>query len=155
MAEQLVASILDHLVNIAHSKGPVPLNKIAISIPDEMESSAQKSLLDAARIAGYQSDRVVLVRECWAIALRYADQWKIEIDQQPTDRIVVFAEVGHTSSSVSAFAFGPHREPRFLFKRTNNKLGGRNFDKAVFEKIKSDFYDDIDSQQEFTKGQDC
>lgn len=40
MAEQLVASILDHLVNIALSKGQVALDKIAISIPDEMESSA-------------------------------------------------------------------------------------------------------------------
>ena len=34
MAEQLVASIIDHLVNIAHSKGQTMLDKIAISIPD-------------------------------------------------------------------------------------------------------------------------
>ena len=81
MPEQLVASIIDHLVNIAHSKGQTLLDKIAISIPDYVESSYQKSLLDAARIAGYSSDRVVLIRECWAIALRYADQWKMEIDQ--------------------------------------------------------------------------
>ena len=110
-----------------------------------MEISAQQSLLDAARIAGYHSDRVVLVRECRAIALRYADQWKIEIDQQPAEkgRVVVFVEVGHTSSSVSAFSFKPHQEPDLLFNETNSDLGGRNFDRAVFEEVERDFWNQI------------
>lgn len=147
--EEVVAMVLQHAQEIASAAAGIQIKDAVLSVPPFYTQQQRLALLDAARISGLSVTG--LINDNTATALVYG----VEKDKQFRDaeepRIVVFFDMGATSTRASVVRF--HNTPSKLEKKANKtvgeyvvkgvawdeQLGALSFDNAIMEKVASGF----------------
>ncbi|XP_073439274.1 heat shock protein 105 kDa isoform X1 [Dendrobates tinctorius] len=128
--EQITAMLLTKLKETAESNLKKPVTDCVISVPSFFTDAERRSVLDSAQIVGLNC--LKLMNDMTAVALNYGiyKQDLPEPDEKP--KIVVFADMGHSSFQISACAFNKGKL-KVLGTAFDPYLGGRNFDEKLVE----------------------
>ena len=139
---QILAAILGHLKWIAEKDQGSPLVDCVIGIPVYATEAMRRSYLDAAKIVGLNTLR--LMHETAATAL----SWGIYKTDLPDNETVnaAFVDVGHASLQTTIVAF-KKGQLKILSEAWDRNLGGRNFDEVLFnhfaEEFKTNYHIDV------------
>ncbi|KAF6769754.1 hypothetical protein AHF37_11739 [Paragonimus kellicotti] len=134
--EQLVAMQLTHLIKFTEEYCGKPLKTVVLNCPSYYTDNERQAILDACLIA--QLKNVQLLDDMSAIALCYGFYVKGLPNAAESPRVVVFICIGYTSTQVAAFNL--RRDFVELLKLTYRRnLGGRDFDRVLFNRLKSTF----------------
>ena len=133
---QIYSMLLHHIVETAEKTLKTKITSAVISVPAHFTDMQRRAVLDAAKLAGVTSQR--LLNDGNAVALAYGIYKKDlpEDDHQP--RNVAFVDMGHTSLQVNIFAFSNGRA-NCLSSVSNPQIGGRNFDERLFNHFAAQF----------------
>lgn len=128
--EQITAMLLTKLKETAESNLKKPVTDCVISVPSFFTDAERRSVLDSAQIVGLNC--LKLMSDMTAVALNYGiyKQDLPALEEKP--KIVVFADMGHSSFQISACAFNKGKL-KVLGTAFDPYLGGRNFDEKVVE----------------------
>lgn len=134
---QVLAMLLSHLKQMAERNLDVPVSNCVIGIPSYFTDLQGVAYLDAAKIAGLNPVR--LMHDGAAIALGYGMHKSTDVVEDHV--YVVFVDVGHcdTQVTVTLLVGG---EVRVLSHESDRNLGGRDFDKVLFEYFAEQFQDE-------------
>jgi heat shock protein 4 len=132
--EQVMAALLVDLRDIAEKEDGAEVKEVVLSVPVYYTEKERYSMLAAARIAGLQCLR--LLDETTATALAYGIY---KTDLPETDPVhVAFVDVGHSSTQVCVVAL-KKGELSVLSNAWDRNLGGRDFDKILFNHFADEF----------------
>ncbi|KAF5399690.1 hypothetical protein PHET_06912 [Paragonimus heterotremus] len=134
--EQLVAMQLTHLLKFTEDYCGRPLKALVLNCPSYYTDNERQAILDACLIA--QLESVQLLDDMSAIALCYGFYVKGLPNVTESPRVVVFICIGYTSTQIAAFNL--RRDFVELLKLTYRRnLGGRDFDRVLFNHLTSKF----------------
>uniref|UniRef100_A0A1I8GP42 Heat shock 70 kDa protein 16 n=1 Tax=Macrostomum lignano TaxID=282301 RepID=A0A1I8GP42_9PLAT len=135
-AEQAVAMMLGKLRSVAESNLDAPVTDCVLNVPIYYDDRERQALLDSASIAGLNC--LKLINDIAAIALSYGFYRKDlpTVGQPP--RIVLFVDMGHCHLQVGLVAFNANCA-RILSTASDANLGGRDFDRALFNHFVEEF----------------
>lgn len=132
--EQIMAALLVDLCDIAKKEHDSPVTDVVLSVPVFYTEKERYSMLAASKIAGLNCLR--LLDETTATALAYGIY---KTDLPDTDpHHVVFVDVGHSSTQVCVVAL-KKGELAVLSNAWDRNLGGRDFDKVLFDHFAEEF----------------
>jgi heat shock protein 4 len=132
--EQIMAALLVDLREIAEKEHNSSVSDVVLSVPVFYTEKERYSMLAASRIAGLNCLR--LLDETTATALAYGIY---KTDLPETDPLhVVFIDVGHSSTQVCVVAL-KKGELAVLSNAWDRNLGGRDFDKVLFDHFADEF----------------
>lgn len=132
--EQIMAALLVDLCDIAKKEHDSPVTDVVLSVPVFYTEKERYAMLAASRIAGLNCLR--LLDETTATALAYGIY---KTDLPDTDpHHVVFVDVGHSSTQVCVVAL-KKGELAVLSNAWDRNLGGRDFDKVLFDHFAEEF----------------
>ena len=132
--EQIMAALLVDLCDIAKKEHDSPVTDVVLSVPVFYTEKERYAMLAASRIAGLNCLR--LLDETTATALAYGIY---KTDLPDTDpHHVVFVDVGHSSTQVCVVAL-KKGELAVLSNAWDRNLGGRDFDKVLFDHFTEEF----------------
>jgi len=134
--EQVTASLLTKLKDIAETALSVKVNDVVISVPSYFTDSQRRALLDGAKMCGLNV--LKLMNETTATALAYGIYKQDLPEQDKPARTVVFVDSGHTSIQVAACSFNKGKLT-MLTSTCDQTVGGRNFDEAIANYFIEDF----------------
>jgi hypothetical chaperone protein len=131
--EDLVAMLLRRIRELASAKAGTPLDRVVLGRParfsteDEADARAETRLLEAARIAGFSSVRLLI--EPIAAALAY----EAELTR---DELVLVADFGAGTSDLTLMRLGPSGRDRAdrrgdVLASDGVTIGGDKFDAAI------------------------
>lgn len=134
--EQIMAALLVDLREIAEKENDSPVTECVLSVPVFYTEAERYAMLAAARIAGLNCLR--LLDETTATALAYGI-YKTDL---PEDKPIhgVFVDVGHASTQVCVVAL-KKGSLAVLSNAWDRNLGGRDFDRVLFEHFREEFKD--------------
>ena len=133
---QIYSMLLRHITETAEKTLNTKIASAVISVPTHFTDMQRRAVLDAAKLAGVNLQR--LLNDGNAVALAYGIYKKDlpEDDHQP--RNVAFVDIGHTSLQVNIFAFS-NGKANCLSSVSNPQLGGRDFDERLFHHFATQF----------------
>jgi heat shock protein 4 len=132
--EQIMAALLVDLCDIAKKEHDSPVTDVVLSVPVFYTEKERHAMLAASKIAGLNCLR--LLDETTATALAYGI-YKTDLpDNDPQH--VVFVDVGHSSTQVCVVAL-KKGELSVLSNAWDRNLGGRDFDKVLFDHFAEEF----------------
>lgn len=132
--EQIMAALLVDLCDIAKKEHDSPVTDVVLSVPVFYTEKERYAMLAASKIAGLNCLR--LLDETTATALAYGI-YKTDLpDNDPQH--VVFIDVGHSSTQVCVVAL-KKGELSVLSNAWDRNLGGRDFDKVLFDHFAEEF----------------
>ena len=135
--EQVMAALLVDLRDMAEKEDGSEVKDAVLSVPVYYTEKERYSMLAAAKIAGLNCLR--LLDETTATALAYG-LYKTDLpEDNPVN--VAFVDVGHSSTQVCVAAL-KKGELSVLSNAWDRNLGGRDFDKVLFDH----FADEFDAQ---------
>jgi len=134
-AEQLTASLFTKIKETGEVALQTKVNDVVISVPSYFTDAERRALLDAAKIAGLNV--LKLMNDTTATALAYGIYKQDLPESDKPARNVVFVDVGHTGTQVSACSF--HKGKLNMIACASNASGGRNFDEAICRFFINDF----------------
>ena len=135
--EQVMAALLVDLREMAEKVEGSEVRDAVLSVPVYYTEKERYSMLAASQIAGLNCLR--LLDETTATALAYG-LYKTDLpEDEPSN--VVFVDVGHSSTQVCVVAL-KKGELSVLSNAWDRNLGGRDFDKVLFDH----FADEFDAQ---------
>lgn len=135
--EQVMAALLVDLREMAEKEEGSEVRDAVLSVPVYYTEKERYSMLAASQIAGLNCLR--LMDETTATALAYG-LYKTDLpEEEPSN--VVFVDVGHSSTQVCVVAL-KKGELSVLSNAWDRNLGGRDFDKVLF----NHFADEFDAQ---------
>ena len=135
--EQVMAALLVDLREMAEKEEGSEVRDAVLSVPVYYTEKERYSMLAASQIAGLNCLR--LLDETTATALAYG-LYKTDLpEDEPSN--VVFVDVGHSSTQVCVVAL-KKGELSVLSNAWDRNLGGRDFDKVLFDH----FADEFDAQ---------
>ena len=133
---QIYAMLLRHIAVTAENTLNSKIASAVISVPAHFTDIQRRAVLDAAKLAGLNSQR--LINDGNAIALAYGIYKKdLPADDQPP-RNVAFVDMGHTSMQISIFAFS-NGKANCIMSFSDPLLGGRYFDERLFQHFSEEF----------------
>ncbi|KAA3670703.1 heat shock 70kDa protein 4, partial [Paragonimus westermani] len=134
--EQLLAMQLTHLITFTEEYIGKPLNMVVLNCPSYYTDNERQAILDGCLIA--HLNNVSLLDDMSAIALCYGFYVKGLPSTTESPRVVLFICIGYTSTQIAAFSL--RRDLVKLLKLTYRRnLGGRDFDRVLFNQLKSRF----------------
>ncbi|GAB4818888.1 hypothetical protein N2152v2_005934 [Parachlorella kessleri] len=133
-AEQLMAAMLVDLKKIAETEQGEEVKECVISVPTFYTEPERHAMLDAAQIAGWNCLR--LLNDTAATALAYGI-YKTDLPEKDPIN-VVFVDVGHAATQVCVVAL-KKGQLQVLSNAWDRDLGGRDFDKVLFEHFVNEF----------------
>lgn len=128
--EQITAMLLNKLKETAEHNLKKPVTDCVISVPSYFTDSERRSVLDSAQIAGLNC--LKLMNDMTAVALNYGIYKQDLPAPEEKPKIVVFADMGHSSFQITACAFNKGKL-KVLGRAFDPYLGGRNFDDKLVE----------------------
>ncbi|KAM4045829.1 heat shock protein 105 kDa [Anomaloglossus baeobatrachus] len=128
--EQITAMLLTKLKETAESNLKKPVTDCVISVPSFFTDAERRSVLDSAQIVGLNC--LKLMNDMTAVALNYGIYKQDLPSPEEKPKIVVFADMGHSSFQISACAFNKGKL-KVLGTAFDPYLGGRNFDEKLVE----------------------
>ena len=132
--EQVMAALLVDLRDIAEKEDGAEVKDAVLSVPVYYTEKERYSMLAAAKIAGLNCLR--LMDETTATALAYG-LYKTDLPEDvPVN--VAFVDVGHSSTQVCVVAL-KKGELSVLSNAWDRNLGGRDFDKVLFDHFADEF----------------
>ncbi|XP_044140766.1 heat shock protein 105 kDa [Bufo gargarizans] len=134
--EQITAMLLTKLKETAESNLKKPVTDCVISVPSFFTDSERRSVLDSAQIVGLNC--LKLMNDMTAVALNYGIYKQDLPAPEEKPKIVVFADMGHSSFQVSACAFNKGKL-KVLGTAFDPYLGGRDFDEKLVEHFCTEF----------------
>ncbi len=135
--EQVMAALLVDLREMAEKEEGSEVRDAVLSVPVYYTEKERYSMLAASQIAGLNCLR--LMDETTATALAYG-LYKTDLpEDEPSN--VVFVDVGHSATQVCVVAL-KKGELSVLSNAWDRNLGGRDFDKVLF----NHFADEFDAQ---------
>lgn len=134
LPEQLMASLLVDLREIAEKEQEAPVTDVVISVPVYYTEVERHAMLTAAHIAGFNCLR--LLDETTATALAYGI-YKTDLPEE-TPLNVAFVDVGHASTQVCIVAL-KKGHLAVLGNAWDRNLGGRDFDRVLFDHFAEEF----------------
>ncbi|XP_072260513.1 heat shock protein 105 kDa [Pyxicephalus adspersus] len=128
--EQITAMLLTKLKETAEYNLKKPVTDCVISVPSYFTDAERRSVLDSAQVVGLNC--LKLMNDMTAVALNYGiyKQDLPALEEKP--KIVVFADMGHSSFQITACAFNKGKL-KVLGSSYDPYLGGRNFDEKLVE----------------------
>lgn len=132
--EQIMAALLVDLCDIAKKEHDSPVTDVVLSVPVFYTEKERYAMLAASKIAGLNCLR--LLDETTATALAYGIYRTDLPDTDPHN--VVFVDVGHSSTQVCVVAL-KKGELSVLSNAWDRNLGGRDFDKVLFDHFAEEF----------------
>lgn len=125
--EQAVGALFSKIKQIAKINGVVCAS-LVVSVPDYFGPPERQAVLDAARIGGLEITQ--LMNESSATVLNYGIFRKADLDAT-NPRLVVFADVGHSKTSV--FAAKVYKDKAEIISQVSDaNLGMRDIDLCLF-----------------------
>ncbi|KAM3934750.1 heat shock protein 105 kDa [Leptodactylus fuscus] len=134
--EQITAMLLTKLKETAESNLKKPVTDCVISVPSFFTDAERRSVLDSAQIVGLNC--LKLINDMTAVALNYGIYKQDLPGPEEKPKIVVFADMGHSSFQISACAFNKGKL-KVLGTAFDPYLGGRNFDEKLVEHFCGEF----------------
>jgi len=134
-AEQLTASLFTKLKETGEIALGTKVVDVVISVPSYFTDPERRALLDSARMSGLNV--LKLMNDTTATALAYGIYKQDLPESDKPSRNVVFVDVGHTGTQVSACSF--HKGKLTMLACASNASGGRNFDEAICRYFIQDF----------------
>nr|CAH8848005.1 unnamed protein product [Trichobilharzia regenti] len=134
--EQVLAIQLNKLKEITECAIGSKVVDVVINVPTYYTDAERRSVLDASKIAGLNC--VKLVNDLTAVGTAYGFY---STDLPPVDRppkVVCFVSVGYSTTQISICAFNTGKM-KVLATVCDAFLGGRDFDRKLFDKFASDF----------------
>ncbi|NP_001085637.1 heat shock 105kD [Xenopus laevis] len=127
---QITAMLLTKLKETAENNLKKPVTDCVISVPSFFTDAERRSVLDAAQIVGLNC--LKLMNDMTAVALNYGIYKQDLPAPEEKPKIVVFADMGHSSFQLSACAFNKGKL-KVLGTAFDPYFGGRNFDEKLVE----------------------
>ncbi|XP_040196390.1 heat shock protein 105 kDa [Rana temporaria] len=128
--EQITAMLLNKLKETAEHNLKKPVTDCVISVPSYFTDSERRSVLDSAQIVGLNC--LKLMNDMTAVALTYGIYKQDLPAPEEKPKIVIFADMGHSSFQITACAFNKGKL-KVLGSAFDPYLGGRNFDDKLVE----------------------
>ena len=134
--EQVMAMHITYLKSIAEMNLHTKCVDCVMSVPSFMTDSERRAMIDSAQIAGVNV--LKLMNDTTAVALAYGlyQTTLPELTEKPHH--VVFIDMGYSSLQCSAVSFNKGKL-RMLATSYDNNLGGRDFDRVLYEFFCKDF----------------
>lgn len=132
--EQIMATMLVDLKEIAEKEHNTPISDTVISVPAFFTEPERYAMLAAAQIAGLNCLR--LLSETTATALAYGIYKTDLAEGKPFH--VAFVDVGHTATQVCVVAL-KKGHLAVLSNAWDRELGGRSFENALFDHFVAEF----------------
>jgi len=126
-AEQLTAALFTKLKDTAEIALTTKVHDVVISVPCYFTDAERRALLDSAKIAGLNVLKIM--NDTTATALAYGIYKQDLPEGDKPARNVIFVDVGHTGTQVSATSF--HKGKLSMLACASSASGGRNFDEAI------------------------
>ena len=133
---QIYAMLLRHITDTAERTLNSKIASAVISVPGHFTDMQRRAVLDAAKLAGVTSQR--LLNDGNAVALAYGIYKKDLPEEDQPGRNVAFVDMGYTSFQVNIFAFS-NGKANCLSSVSNPQLGGRDFDERLFNHFATQF----------------
>jgi len=134
-AEQLTSALFTKLKETGEIALGTKVVDVVVSVPSYFTDPERRALLDSAKMAGLNVLR--LMNDTTATALAYGIYKQDLPEPDKPSRNVVFVDVGHTGTQVSASSF--HKGKLTMLACASNASGGRNFDEAICRYFMQDF----------------
>ncbi|XP_053312346.1 heat shock protein 105 kDa [Spea bombifrons] len=134
--EQITAMLLTKLKETAEYNLKKPVTDCVISVPSFFTDAERRSVLDAAQIVGLNC--LKLMNDMTAVALNYGIYKQDLPAPEDKPKVVVFADMGHSSFQISACAFNKGKL-KVLGTAFDPYLGGRSFDEKLVEHFCGEF----------------
>jgi len=135
--EQLTASLLTKLKETGDAALSTRVNDVVLSCPSYFTDAERRALLDAAKMAGLNV--LKLMNDTTATALAYGIYKQDLPEPDKPARNVIFVDVGHTGTQVSATSF--NKGKLTMLSCASTGTGGRRFDEAICSYFFQDFKD--------------
>jgi len=126
-AEQLTGALFTKLKDTAEVALTTKVHDVVISVPSYFTDAERRALLDSAKIAGLNVLKIM--NDTTATALAYGIYKQDLPESDKPARNVIFVDVGHTGTQVSATSF--YKGKLTMLACASNASGGRNFDEAI------------------------
>ncbi|KAM9320926.1 heat shock protein 105 kDa [Gastrophryne carolinensis] len=134
--EQISAMLLTKLKETAESNLKKPVTDCVISVPSYFTDAERRSVLDSAQIVGLNC--LKLMNDMTAVSLNYGIYKQDLPAPEEKPKIVVFADMGHSSFQVTACAFNKGKL-KVLGSAFDPYLGGRCFDEKLVQHFCAEF----------------
>ncbi|CAH1776947.1 unnamed protein product [Owenia fusiformis] len=134
--EQITAMLFTKLKETAELNLKVKCKDVVISVPTYFTDTQRRALLDAAQLAGLNCLR--LMNDTTAAALAYGIYKQDLPDEKEKSRNVIFVDMGHSDTQVSAVAFNKGKL-KMLATASDPSLGGRDLDRILALYFAEDF----------------
>ncbi|EOQ99889.1 hypothetical protein E3P92_02074 [Wallemia ichthyophaga] len=135
-ATQLMAMYLGKLRDTAQQDIGTKVSDVVVSVPGWFTDAQRRAMLDASKVAGLNSLRVM--NDLSATALGYGITKPELPEQGQPPRHVVFVDAGHSNFQVSVVAFNKGTL-EVKGAAYNRHLGGRNLDKVLTDHFVNEF----------------
>lgn len=134
--ECITATYFGYLKGVAEAKLGFVVIDCVISVPAYFTDYQRRAMIFAAQTAGLNVLR--LMNDTTAVALAYGIYKQDLPVEKEKSRLVVFVDVGHNDTQISAVAFN---KGKLEVKKTlsDPNLGGRHFDEKIFNVFKAEF----------------
>eukprot|EP00079_Xenopus_tropicalis_P008072 NP_989168.1 heat shock protein 105 kDa [Xenopus tropicalis] len=133
---QITAMLLTKLKETAEYNLKKPVTDCVLSVPSFFTDAERRSVLDAAQIVGLNC--LKLMNDMTAVALNYGIYKQDLPAPEEKPKIVVFADMGHSSFQLSACAFNKGKL-KVLGTAFDPYLGGKSFDEKLVEHFCTEF----------------
>ena len=124
--EELSASVLKKLAQMAESRFGEPVRKVVITVPAYFGDNERAATKSAGEIAGL--DVVHIVNEPTAAAIAHG------LDKASTGRILVF-DLGGGTFDVTVMEVSPDGSMKVLATDGDRRLGGMDFDNLILDEM--------------------
>lgn len=133
--EQITAMLLNKLrATVDNANLP---SDVVISVPGWWNEKQRRALLNSCSIAGFSALRILNDHTAAALSYGIYKSARNVFDKEKK-QIVMFIDIGYSSTCVAIVGF-IQGKLEVLAAAYDPNLGGRNFDKAIFEKCVKDF----------------
>nr|DAC74176.1 TPA_exp: heat shock protein A4 [Apostichopus japonicus] len=136
--EQVTATFLTKLKTTTETALNTKVIDCVISVPQYFTDTERRAVCNSAYIAGLNCLRVM--NDTTAVALAYGIYKQDLPTPEEKPRNVVFVDMGHSSLQVAICAFNKGKL-KVLSTASDRSLGGRDFDRVIFEQLAKDFLD--------------
>lgn len=133
--EQITSMILNKLRSTVNKKD-LP-SDVVVSVPGWWNERQRKALLNSCSIAGFKALRILNDHTAAALSYGIYKSARNVFDTEK-QQVVMFVDVGYSNTSVAIVAF-IQGKLQVLSAAFDPNLGGRDFDKAIFEKFATEF----------------
>lgn len=125
--EELVAMILEHVMELASEYAEVPVSSAVITVPPYFTQASRKSLLMAAKLGGVNV--IQLLSTPAAVGLNYGVFRRSEFNE--TEQLFMFVDVGSTATTATVAGFKVVKEKDTKTKNPQLELRGMAYDRSL------------------------